>query len=314
MSEYWKSTPRYWCKHCSCYVRDTNLERKNHESTARHQGAIQRSLRNMYREHEREEREKDRAKQEVARLNGLVSRGGGGGGGGGDAASLATAASQTQPREATEAERQKQREQLAEMGVAMPETLRGGMAIAGEWTVTSTRVIDDDQAAKVEAKAIGVRKREPAPERQGDDGDKDDDDRDDEEEAVRRLFKKPRRWGKDSKLAHGEEEARELDALLSGTVIELKPKRRGSSPIASANKIDHHRDDRAEETKDGIKKEEKTEAEEEEEARVEFVVSDEVGPSVKVKEEEPDLAIDKLAAADKPVVFKKRKPKGLRTK
>ncbi|RDA90492.1 hypothetical protein CP533_3034 [Ophiocordyceps camponoti-saundersi (nom. inval.)] len=302
MSEYWKSTPRYWCKHCSCYVRDTKLERKNHESTARHQGAIQRSLRNMYREHEREEREKDRAKQEVARLNGLVSHGSGGG-----AASEATAAPQTQPREATEAERQRQREQLAEMGVAMPEPLRGGMAMAGEWTVTSTRVIDDE-AGQVEAKATGVRKRDAAPERQGDDGEIDEEDRDEEEEAVRRLFKKPRRWGKDSKLAQGEEEARELDALLSGTVIELKPRR--GSQITSANKVDDPPHERAEEAKGGIKKEEETETGE---AEVEPAVSVKTEPDVKVKEE-PDMAAEGLAGADKAIVFKKRKPKGIRTK
>ncbi|PFH57103.1 hypothetical protein XA68_15510 [Ophiocordyceps unilateralis] len=294
MSEYWKSTPRYWCKHCSCYVRDTKLERQNHEATGRHQGAIQRSLRNMHREHEREEREKDQARQEIARLNGLVSGRGG--------AAPGTTASQARPREATEAERQQQREQLAELGVAMPETLRSDMAMAGEWTVTSTRVIGGEEDDG-EAKATGVRKREATSEGQGNADDVGDEN---EEEAVRRLFKKQRKWGKDSKLAQGDDEARELDALLSGTVIALKT-RRGSD-----NARDRDRDEPQQHIKIdekavvGIKREVGTELE------AGPVVSGRAEPDP-VKEE-PDTTAEGLVGAEKTVVFKKRKPKGIRIK
>ena len=62
MSEYWKSTPKYWCKHCSVYVRDTKLERTNHEATGRHQGAIKRSLRDLHRNAEQQERETEPGK------------------------------------------------------------------------------------------------------------------------------------------------------------------------------------------------------------------------------------------------------------
>src|ERR1700712_2474938 len=76
MSEYWKSTPSYWCKFCAIYVRDSGLERKNHEASAKHQNSIQRNLRELQKGKQREDRDKQRAVDEVARLNGLVSGGG----------------------------------------------------------------------------------------------------------------------------------------------------------------------------------------------------------------------------------------------
>ena len=72
MAEYWKSTPSYWCKFCSIYVRETPIERKNHEASAKHQNNIQRSLRDLHKNKEREDRDKQRAKDEVARLNGVL--------------------------------------------------------------------------------------------------------------------------------------------------------------------------------------------------------------------------------------------------
>ncbi len=87
MSEYWKSTvstslfhvkfvlilrqPKYWCKHCKTYVRDTKLERTNHDATPKHQGNLKRFLKDLHRGHEKDEKDKERAKAEVARLNGL---------------------------------------------------------------------------------------------------------------------------------------------------------------------------------------------------------------------------------------------------
>ncbi|KAK3291252.1 ankyrin repeat-containing domain protein [Chaetomium fimeti] len=144
MSEYWKSTPRYWCKHCSVYVRDTGLERANHESTAKHQGAIKRSLRDLHRNADQKERDKERAKREVDRLNGVVS----GSSVGASAASKSATkpsggAYGAPPQQASQTERQKQLEQLAELGVSIPTELRGDMAMVGEWTVTSTKIIED---------------------------------------------------------------------------------------------------------------------------------------------------------------------------
>ncbi|KAL8736948.1 MAG: hypothetical protein Q9181_002174 [Wetmoreana brouardii] len=143
MSEYWKSTPKYWCKHCKTFVRDTKLEKANHEATAKHQGNIKRFLRDLHRGHEREEREKDKAKSEVERLNGVVS--------GTSAATKArapwsrqTAASlATEAGEATPAERKAQLAKLAEMGVAVPEDFRRETAMAGDWRTIAERPLWD---------------------------------------------------------------------------------------------------------------------------------------------------------------------------
>lgn len=133
MSEYWKSAPKYWCKHCKTYVRDTKLERQNHESTGKHQGAIKRFLRDLHRGHEREDREKQRAKDEVARLNSVTSGGGSAAGTGVESGSAVggapwrrtttTANTASSNAGMAPAERAKQVKQLAEMGVLV-STLR----------------------------------------------------------------------------------------------------------------------------------------------------------------------------------------------
>ncbi|KGQ12465.1 hypothetical protein BBAD15_g1795 [Beauveria bassiana D1-5] len=301
MSEYWKSTPRYWCKYCAVYVRDTKLERANHESTARHQGAIKRSLRDLHRSHDRDERDKERAKREIDRLNGVVP--GGNASSSGTPAPLTSTSSSTHtlgssrpapPPTATEASLKKQREQLAELGVAIPSSFRPEMAMPGEWTVTSTRVVETrrgggNDSGAVEARASGVRKREENEEEK------------EEEEAVRGLFKKAKRWGRDSKGMPDDQDA-ELDALLSGSLVKKQSL-----------------------AEDDVKEAGEEEEEEEEEKKVEEKTED--GIDVKLEpavKEEPDTAAGcitatatKLEDADSAVgavVFKKRKPKGLRTK
>lgn len=201
MSEHWKSTPKYWCKHCTCYVRDTKLEKQNHEATARHQGALKRFLRDLHRGHEREERDKERARQEIDRLNGVV---------GTSVSALGPSSLPSAPQSgpASETQLKKQREQLAVLGVAMPDTFRPEMAIVGDWTVTNTRIIEDKKLGAVETKATGVRKREG----------EDDEVRKEEEDALQNLFTKRRKWGRDTKMLPQEEDA-ELDALLSGSVL-----------------------------------------------------------------------------------------------
>ncbi|KAJ4288706.1 hypothetical protein N0V88_007240 [Collariella sp. IMI 366227] len=218
MSEYWKSTPKYWCKHCSVFVRETKLERTNHESTGKHQGAVKRALRDLHRNADQKERENDRAKREVERLNGIVS--------GSSTSGPSTprtgdksraGAYGALPQQALQGDRQKQLEQLAELGVNIPTELRGGMAMAGEWTVTATRVIEDpDQKAEdkeggsAEARATGVKRERERTEEEKE-----------QEEAIRGLFKKPRRWGVDSKTMPTEEDA-ELEALLRGPLVKKK--------------------------------------------------------------------------------------------
>ncbi|KAF5664470.1 formin binding protein [Fusarium heterosporum] len=274
MSEYWKSTPKYWCKHCQCYVRDTKLERQNHESTAKHQGALKRFLRDLHRGHERDEREKERAKQEIARLNGVVS------GSSSEAGPSSRPAPRAPPSAPTEASLKKQREQLAEMGVAIPSDFRPEMAIPGQWTVTNTRIIEtktEDEDAKIETRANGVRKREVTEEEK------------EEEDAVRSLFKKPRRWGRDSK-AMPQQEDQELDALLSGSTFTSRPVKEEADIVKKED--------------DDATPEETVKTQDAEAVKTE---APDIEPLIKPEPEEAESGVPT-------VVFKKRKPKGIRQK
>ncbi|KAI2607884.1 hypothetical protein GGR54DRAFT_619220 [Hypoxylon sp. NC1633] len=210
MSEYWKSTPKYWCKHCSTYVRDTKFERQNHEATAKHQGNLKRFLRDIHRNHEQEQREKDRAKREIERLNGVVGSPSANHGTSTNKASSATSSH----AKVTDIQRQRQWEQLADMGIDVPTELRGEMAMVGEWTITNTRVLEAPKPDHLDAKSeatdaivSGVRKRSKGEvEEQEEEGDN----------AIKNLFKKPRKWGRDTKQVPGNDA--ELDALLNRTL------------------------------------------------------------------------------------------------
>ncbi|KAF6826340.1 u1 zinc finger [Colletotrichum plurivorum] len=286
MSEYWKSTPKYWCKHCSTYVRDTKLERQNHEATGKHQGALKRFLRDLHRGHEQEERDKERARREVERLKGIAPSS--------SSSSFATPAPPApSSSSSTEAQRKRQMEQLAEMGVSIPTEFRGDMAMAGEWTVTNTKVIDEDaeKGKPVEAKAIGVRKREQTEEER------------EEEEAVRGLFKKPRKWGGARSMPEKDEE---LDKLLSGDVL-----------LRSVTKKEGPAEDEV------VKKEEQVDGATDEAAKDLTVVKTEPTDDeadVKIKSEPADAEVKKEAEAEATgdaapaVVFKKRKAKNIRQK
>ncbi|KAI1499922.1 hypothetical protein F5X99DRAFT_263354 [Biscogniauxia marginata] len=299
MSEYWKSTPKYWCKHCSTYVRDTKLERTNHEATAKHQSALKRFLRDLHRGHDQELREKDRAKREIERLNGVVSSGAS------SSTSATTDKAPTRPSipppsrgPATETQRQKQWEQLAELGIDVPTELRRDMAMAGEWTVTNTRVIDDSPKTKgadgkVDAVATGVRKR-TRPE-----GDEEEEER--EEEVLKGLFKKPKKWGRDSRQAP--EDDADLDALLNTNLVK-QPKKEEQGLLDDAAK--------KEEPFPGIKQEDDGDGQSLLDATKPAAEPGAVeglgAPSV--KKEENDTAETGTPA----VVFKKRKPKNIRQK
>ena len=109
--------------------------------------------------------------------------------------------------QATEAQRKAQLSQLAEMGVSIPNEFRPDMAMAGEWQVTSERVIDEDEGEKKpDALALGVRKRVL-----------------DEEEQELAEAKK-RRWGSSYRTHPAEEDDGDLDALLSNAT------RKGKEP------------------------------------------------------------------------------------
>ncbi|KAI9751769.1 MAG: hypothetical protein M4579_005900 [Chaenotheca gracillima] len=215
MSEYWKSTPKFWCKYCKTYVRDSKLERQQHDATPRHQGNLKRFLRDLHRGQEREARDSDRAKQEVDRLNGVVS---------GTASSTppvapdgpsrkprgppASVVPQQQVRQPTAEERKKQLAQLAEMGIAIPQEYRGEMAMAGEWQTLSERLIgntEDDDESKTKLPRVVPRKRKLPGE--------------EEEEEEERAIGVKRGWGTTIKTYPGRpaEDDEDLDALLSGS-------------------------------------------------------------------------------------------------
>ncbi|KAH7414082.1 hypothetical protein DE146DRAFT_750256 [Phaeosphaeria sp. MPI-PUGE-AT-0046c] len=185
MSEYWKSTPKYWCKFCLIYVKDTKFEKQQHEATGRHQGNIQRSLRGLHREQENEQRNKARAQAEVARLNGLVPS---------DKATTSVATGSGGPaptyekrpeKKATLDDRKKQWEQLAAMGVMLPDEARGDLALAGDWkTVTEEVVGEINEDGKFQASTLnkGVHKRKL-------------DEDEEEQKAAGELITKRKGWG-----------------------------------------------------------------------------------------------------------------------
>ncbi|KAF1841042.1 uncharacterized protein K460DRAFT_347626 [Cucurbitaria berberidis CBS 394.84] len=183
MAEYWKSTPKYWCKFCSTYVKDTKFERAQHEATGRHQGNIQRSLKGLHREQENELRQKSRAQAEVARLNGLVPSS--------STPSVATGVGGTPTfekrpeKKATVDDRKRQWEQLAAMGVALPDAARGDLAIAGDWKTVSHQVVGEvNEEGEFKSLALnkGVRKRKI-------------DEEEEEREAAGEVITKRKGWG-----------------------------------------------------------------------------------------------------------------------
>jgi hypothetical protein len=272
MSEYWKSTPKYWCKFCSTYVRDTTLEKKSHEATPKHQGNIQRSLRDIHKRTEREDREKQRAKDEVARLNGLVS------GKQQPNISVASASQPSAPKlkstapsgPASVVERKRQMEQLAAMGVAIPEEYRRDMSIQGEWATVSERPVysrplksaSDDEDD--DTKAFGVRKRKL----------------EDEEDKLNMA---PKAWGSRLKTYPGASANTEedLDALLSGATTKKEVKSEEAGLLKSEADLD---------TTDAI-----------------AAVPDIAEAALAESETKPDLKQEQEQEA--PVVFKKRKSK-----
>ncbi|KAF8542719.1 hypothetical protein BDD12DRAFT_678626, partial [Trichophaea hybrida] len=213
MSEYWKSIPKYWCKHCKDFVTDTPLGRKNHDATAKHQSALKRFLRDLHRDNERAISATENAKREVARLNALVS----GSSSSSPVPTLAVAKPQQAKgerwgvanRELTAEEKKRQMQELEALGVAMPEAFRGDLALPGEWTTVSVEeakapLTEKELLQKELAEVSQKEKEEAERKRKWDELDEDDKEirsfkiqertypgtRDDEEVDVAALFAK----------------------------------------------------------------------------------------------------------------------------
>ncbi|KAF8249262.1 hypothetical protein K440DRAFT_660271 [Wilcoxina mikolae CBS 423.85] len=183
MSEYWKSIPKYWCKHCKDFVTDTTLGRKNHDATAKHQSALKRFLRDLHRDNERAISATENAKREVARLNALVS--------GSSSSSPVPTPAVAKPqqtkgerwgvanRELTAEEKKRQMKELEALGVAMPEAFRGDLALPGEWTTVSVEeakapLTEKELLQKELAEASQKEKEEAERKRKWDELDEDD--------------------------------------------------------------------------------------------------------------------------------------------
>ena len=193
-------------------MRDTPFERRQHEGTAKHQNNLKRFLRDIQNNHERSERETQKAKNEVERLNRLTGSG---------SPQPAVASSVPSIRKSasgpfTAADQKRQWSQLSEMGIQVPDNYRAEMAMPGGWSTVSKP--KQEGAADEESLSKGVRKRKL-----------------EEGEEEEGNFSQPVRkaWGKSAKSYPGQH-SDDLDALLSGHVLlkreKLEAKEEKSTP------------------------------------------------------------------------------------
>jgi hypothetical protein len=287
--------PKYWCKHCSTYVKDTAFERKQHESTAKHQNNLKRFLRDIQNNHERSERDKLRAKAEVDRLKGTF--------GSSSSEPTNTPNSVAQPDPPTSrksapvlqsaADQKRQWAQLADLGIKVPEKARSEMAMAGDWAVISNQATTEEK--REPPLSVGVKKRKF-------------EGQEEEEEAGEGIVAK-RGWGATTKRFPGHDNA-DLDDLLSGSISVVKRER----PTAPTPGLPEHQVDESEQNKVGGH----------------FADTDEASASVNLEDGEPRKVVkgeddtfvkeepgraqagataDKIPEASPTPVFKRRKAK-----
>ncbi|PGH01761.1 hypothetical protein GX51_05077 [Blastomyces parvus] len=316
MSEYWKSTPKYWCKHCKTYVRDTAFERTQHEATGKHQGSLKRFLRDIHRNNERDERENQKAKNEVERLKGVVSGSSktgdqqqrppwkrGPGAGSATGANAEPSASLSVNAEL----RKRQLAQLVEMGVAIPEEFRRDMALAGDWEVVEETTAGSQDRAEADALAglnVGVRKRKFEGQ--------------EEEEAAGEIVMR-KGWGSTMREFPGKDKEEDLDALLEMTT-ELKRKKRERETETPDVKAEE-KDDNIDGGDEIVTKKETPDADDGDNLPVKQEEGDGGSTMVGIKDEEegkgesssvrgtPNETTEEAVPA---VVFKKRRPKHAR--
>ncbi len=302
-------------------MRDTKVERAQHEATGKHQGSLKRFLRDLHRGQEREEREKERAKAEVARLNGVVLSQAPPAGSDQNAAAGAPwrrkAANAPQPPPPPPApvsaeERKRQLAQLVELGVAIPQEYRGELALAGEWETVSETVIpavakdeeEEEDEKKGKAGITLVRGVKRKPHSRGDDGE------DEEEEAGKR-----RAWGSAVKTYPNPDASDAgLDALLASTATSPQSNMAKQKADVKGKAEDGAQPGEAEEAAGNVPQPDlgarpgspplKRELSEEE--QVGLSVSADAAPPPEIKTEEG------MGGDSGAVFFKKRKPKAMR--
>lgn len=176
------------------------------------------------------------------------------------------------------------------MGISIPDEFRPDMAMAGEWQVTSERVIDfEDSEKKPEALALGVRKRVL------------------DEDELEAAEAKKRKWGSTYKSHPTEEDNEYLDALLGN--------------VTRKGKLHAMKTEAQEEVKERIKGEPNVDdqsaisqgLEEPKSAGIKREPSDGDVPPI-IPPLDSDLKPEGEERATPGVVFKKRKAKNIRQK
>lgn len=133
--------------------------------------------------------------------------------------------------QATPAQRKQQLAQLAEMGISIPDGFKPDLAMAGEWQVTSERIIEPEGEKKPDSLALGVRKRAV----------------EDDEDGAGETESKKRRWGSTYKTHPTQGEDVDLDALLNNIT------RNSKGPITKHEDEDEKKDIKIElESSDGL--------------------------------------------------------------
>lgn len=108
-------------------------------------------------------------------------------------------------------DRKKQWEQLAAMGIAVPDEARGGMALKGEWTVVKEEVVGSvGQDGEFKALNKGVRKRKV-------------DEAEEERELAGETITRKKGWGQTYKSLPGKcEDDEDIEALFKKRKTEVK--------------------------------------------------------------------------------------------
>lgn len=286
------SQPRFWCRHCKIFIRDTAFEKTQHEASPKHQGSLRRFLNTIHKENEQKQRDSQRAKSEVERLRQTVGGGSTTEQGGAPLPAKRNAPPTPKPvqRPATLEERKKQISQLAAMGVVVPEEYRADMALAGDWKTISETRVEPQLGLEGPSKSIGVRKRKL-------EGDEEERDEAEPEVVVNKG------WGSRTKQYPGVQDDGDLDDLLASTQGIKKTKT--FTPKAELIEPDTN----PEQLTNTTKKEDvapKSEAQEKDQPgaiKTEEPDSASV-PVIEEKQQSPDAAPG--------VVFKKRKPKTMK--
>ncbi|KAF8160670.1 hypothetical protein B0H34DRAFT_653545 [Crassisporium funariophilum] len=68
MSEYWVSKKKYFCKYCEIYIADDAPSKQQHENGLRHKGNVERFIRGIYKQGEKQKKDLEEEKREMKRV------------------------------------------------------------------------------------------------------------------------------------------------------------------------------------------------------------------------------------------------------